>query len=67
MNAEIGVFNAFVTPDSTGMARRAAGVVSRVVRRVDCNVYLRRQAPSGVRISRRPLGRDHRYPITSEY
>jgi NAD+ synthase (glutamine-hydrolysing) len=42
-------------------------VVSRVVRMVDRNEYKRRQAPPGVRISRRAFGRDRRYPITSGY
>lgn len=39
--------------------------VQRVVRLVDMNEYKRRQAPIGVRISRRGFGRDRRYPITS--
>ena len=38
--------------------------VARVVRLVDLNEYKRRQAPVGVRISRRGFGRDRRYPIT---
>jgi NAD+ synthase (glutamine-hydrolysing) len=39
-------------------------VVARVARLVDINEYKRRQAPPGVRISRRAFGRDRRYPIT---
>ncbi len=39
--------------------------VYRVARLVDINEYKRRQAPVGVRISERGLGRDRRYPITS--
>lgn len=39
--------------------------VERAVRLVDVNEYKRRQAPIGVRISRRGFGRDRRYPITS--
>jgi len=39
--------------------------VERVVRLVDLNEYKRRQAPIGVRITRRGFGRDRRYPITS--
>lgn len=46
----------------TGMAREQ---VERVVRLVDVNEYKRRQAPIGVRITRRGFGRDRRYPITS--
>lgn len=39
--------------------------VMRVLRLVDLNEYKRRQAPVGVRISRKGFGRDRRYPITS--
>ena len=39
--------------------------VQRVLRLVDINEYKRRQAPIGVRITRRGFGRDRRYPITS--
>jgi NAD+ synthase (glutamine-hydrolysing) len=42
-----------------------ADTVARVVRLVDLNEYKRRQAPVGVRISRKAFGRDRRYPITS--
>jgi NAD+ synthase (glutamine-hydrolysing) len=38
--------------------------VRRVARLVDRNEYKRRQAPPGVKISRRAFGRDRRYPIT---
>lgn len=41
--------------------------VLRVARLVDRNEYKRRQAPPGVRISRRAFGRDRRYPITSGF
>jgi NAD+ synthase (glutamine-hydrolysing) len=41
--------------------------VRRVVWMVDRNEYKRRQAPPGVRITRRAFGRDRRYPITSGY
>ncbi len=42
-------------------------VVARVTRMVVRNEYKRRQAPPGVRISRRAFGRDRRYPITSGF
>jgi NAD+ synthase (glutamine-hydrolysing) len=42
-------------------------VVIRVLEMVKRNEYKRRQAPPGVRISRRAFGRDWRYPITSRY
>ena len=47
---------------ATGMDREQ---VHRVLRLVDVNEYKRRQAPVGVRITRRGFGRDRRYPITS--
>lgn len=40
-------------------------VVEKVLRLVDINEHKRRQAPVGVRISKRGFGRDRRYPITS--
>ena len=42
-------------------------VVIRVLEMVKTNEYKRRQAPPGIRISRRAFGRDWRYPITSSY
>jgi NAD+ synthase (glutamine-hydrolysing) len=39
--------------------------VMRVVRLVDVNEYKRRQAPIGVRVTRRGFGRDRRYPVTN--
>jgi NAD+ synthase (glutamine-hydrolysing) len=42
-------------------------MVRRVIRLVDLNEYKRRQAPPGVRITRKAFGRDRRYPITSGY
>ncbi|MDH3547524.1 MAG: NAD+ synthase, partial [Gammaproteobacteria bacterium] len=41
--------------------------VIRVLEMVRSNEYKRRQAPPGIRISRRAFGRDWRYPITSGY
>ena len=41
--------------------------VQRVLEMVKRNEYKRRQAPPGIRISRRAFGRDWRYPITSRY
>jgi NAD+ synthase (glutamine-hydrolysing) len=42
-------------------------LVRRVIGMVVRNEYKRRQAPPGVRISRKAFGRDRRYPITSGY
>jgi NAD+ synthase (glutamine-hydrolysing) len=41
--------------------------VVRVLDLVKRNEYKRRQAPPGVRVSRRAFGRDWRYPITNGY
>jgi NAD+ synthase (glutamine-hydrolysing) len=41
--------------------------VRRVAAMVDRNEYKRRQAPPGIKISRRAFGRDRRYPITCGY
>lgn len=41
--------------------------VIRVAQMVDRNEYKRRQAPPGVKITRRAFGRDRRYPITCGY
>ncbi len=41
--------------------------VNRAIYLVNLNEYKRRQAPPGVRISRRAFGRDRRYPITSAF
>jgi NAD+ synthase len=41
--------------------------VLRVWRMLDRAEYKRRQAPPGVKISRRAFGRDRRYPITNGY
>ena len=58
----------YVEQDASREEMIAAGFsredVQRVIRLVDLNEYKRRQAPVGVRISRRGFGRDRRYPIT---
>ncbi len=41
--------------------------VQRVARLVDRNEYKRRQAPPGIKITRRAFGRDRRYPLTSGF
>jgi NAD+ synthase (glutamine-hydrolysing) len=42
-------------------------VVTRVVRLVDQSEYKRRQAPIGIKITHRALGKDRRMPITNGY
>ena len=58
----------YVEQDASRQQILAAGFseddIARVLRLVDLNEYKRRQAPVGVRISRRGFGRDRRYPIT---
>ncbi|HEX4647365.1 MAG TPA: NAD+ synthase [Steroidobacteraceae bacterium] len=50
--------------EARGFDRATVGKVLDLVKR---NEYKRRQAPPGVRVSRRAFGRDWRYPITSGY
>ena len=63
------ILEMYVEQDLSAEAIIAAGMdreqVQRVLRLVDINEYKRRQAPIGVRITRRGFGRDRRYPITS--
>jgi NAD+ synthase (glutamine-hydrolysing) len=42
-------------------------LVREVIQMVDANEYKRRQAPPGVRITPRSLGKDRRLPITSKF
>jgi NAD+ synthase (glutamine-hydrolysing) len=44
-----------------------AELVKRITRMVDRNEYKRRQAPPGIKITRRAFGRDRRYPITNGF
>ena len=41
--------------------------VEKVTRLIKLNEYKRRQAPVGVRVTRRSFGKDWRYPITSKF
>ncbi len=41
--------------------------VERVIRLVDRSEYKRRQAPPGIKITPRGLGKDRRFPITNRY
>ena len=63
------ILEMYVEQDMSAEAIIAAGMereqVQRVLRLVDLNEYKRRQAPIGVRITRRGFGKDRRYPITS--
>ncbi len=44
-----------------------AKVVERVIRMVDLSEYKRRQAPLGIKITARALGKDRRMPITNRF
>ena len=55
-------------PVSQIVARgHSEATVNRVWRMLDLAEYKRRQAPPGVKISRRAFGRDRRYPITNGF
>src|SRR6267142_2375880 len=65
------ILEAFIEEDlsvdqiaARGFDRATVGRIWDLVKR---NEYKRRQAPPGVRVSRRAFGRDWRYPITSGY
>jgi NAD+ synthase (glutamine-hydrolysing) len=66
-----GILHAYVEEDrgleeivSLGFER---DMVAEVIRMVDRAEYKRRQAPPGVRITSRALGKDRRLPITNRY
>lgn len=63
------ILELYVEQDLSAAAIIAQGfdkaVVEKIISLVDRNEYKRRQAPIGVRISKRGFGRDRRYPITS--
>ena len=65
------ILAAFIEDDLSVAEITARGfdraVVVRILEMVKRNEYKRRQAPPGVRISKRAFGRDWRYPITSGY
>jgi NAD+ synthase/NAD+ synthase (glutamine-hydrolysing) len=41
--------------------------IRRVVHLLKISEYKRRQAPAGIRVTRRGFGKDWRYPITNRY
>jgi len=65
------ILEAFIEEDLTVDEIQARGfdraTVARVLDLVKRNEYKRRQAPPGVRVSRRAFGRDWRYPLTNGY
>jgi len=65
------ILEAFIEEDLSVDQITARGfdraTVGRILDLVKRNEYKRRQAPPGVRVSRRAFGRDWRYPITNGY
>jgi len=65
------ILEMYVEHDKSAEEIAAAGydleTVLSVITMVNRNEYKRRQAPPGVRVTRRAFGRDRRYPITSGY
>ncbi len=65
------ILHSFIEEEIDAPAIVARGFNADIVRRVENLLYLaeykRRQAPPGVKISRRNFGRDRRYPITNRF
>jgi len=65
------VLEAYVEEDMSGEELTGNGfdaeVVDRAVAMIDRAEYKRRQAPPGVKITRRNFGRDRRYPLTNAF
>jgi NAD+ synthase (glutamine-hydrolysing) len=63
------ILESYIEHDESAEHIIAAGFeredVMRVLRLVDITEYKRRQAPIGVRVTRRGFGRDRRYPVTN--
>lgn len=66
-----GILGCYVEQDMSVAEIVAQGYpeseVIRVTKMVDRNEYKRRQAPPGVKITRRAYGRDRRYPIVNKF
>ncbi|MEM7026056.1 MAG: NAD+ synthase, partial [Pseudomonadota bacterium] len=65
------ILNGLVEQDRSARDLVEAGHPAAVVRKVsnllDIAEYKRRQAPPGVKITRKAFGRDRRYPITNAF
>jgi NAD+ synthetase len=65
------IIEAYMERDESPREIIAGGLAEADVRRVVTllkkNEYKRRQAPPGIRVSKRAFGKDWRYPITSRY
>ncbi|MDZ3837677.1 MAG: NAD+ synthase [Rhodospirillales bacterium] len=63
----IGLIEGEASAEELVAAGHDEATVRRVWRMVDRAEYKRRQAPPGVKITRRAFGRDRRYPITNGF
>jgi NAD+ synthetase len=65
------IIEAYMERDESPREIIAAGFaeadVRRVVQMLKRSEYKRRQAPIGIRVTRRGFGKDWRYPVTSRY
>jgi NAD+ synthase (glutamine-hydrolysing) len=65
------MLTAYVEEDKSIEQIVAMGIDEKIVRRasrlVDTSEYKRRQAPPGVKITPRAVGRDRRLPITNRF
>jgi NAD+ synthase (glutamine-hydrolysing) len=65
------ILEAYVERNQSKQAITKSGypmpVVKKVVQLVDRSEYKRRQAPIGIKITARALGKDRRMPITNQY
>ena len=66
-----GILEAYVEHDDSREDIIARGCreqdVARVTQLIDRNEYKRRQAPVGVRVTKRAFGKDRRYPLTNKF
>ena len=66
-----GIMEAYVEHDNSRQDIIALGYqpqdVERVTQLIDRNEYKRRQAPVGVRVTKRGFGKDRRYPLTNRF
>ena len=53
--------------DEAAAAGYSRATVLRVQQLIDLSEYKRRQAPPGVKVTRKALGKDRRMPITNRY
>ncbi len=65
------ILKAYVEDDKSFVEMLDLGIdrktIERVIRLVDSSEYKRRQAPPGIKITPRGLGKDRRFPITNRY